>query len=193
MNTKTNNKTKHLLPTQKEALLLLLQERFEGHMHRHKGLKWSAVAARLEKASSETLWSLHAMEETGGEPDVISRNPKTGAYLFCDCVAESPSGRRSLCYDDDALDARKEHKPKGTALGMAADMGIELLTEEGYHALQQVEVCDMKTSSWIQTPTAVRELGGALFGDRRYERVFIYHNGAESYYAGRGWRGVLRV
>jgi len=177
---------------QREDLLKNLQARFEKNMNRHKGLAWSEVQARLE-ASAGKLWSLHEMERTGGEPDVVGHDQKTGEYLFYDCSVESPKDRRSLCYDREALDARKENKPKGSAMDMAAAMGIELLTEEQYRDLQRLGKFDTKTSSWVQTPAAIRKLGGALFCDRRYDTVFLYHNGAESYYAARGFRGSLRV
>jgi hypothetical protein len=174
------------------ALLETLQDRFEANLQRHKGLKWSAVAARLE-AKPDKLWSLHQMESTGGEPDVVGHDKKSGEYLFVDCSAETPKERRSLCYDQKALDSRKEHKPKGSAVGLAAEMGIELLTEDEYRDLQQLGEFDGKTSSWVATPAEMRKLGGALFGDFRFGRVFFYHNGAESYYAARGFRGALRV
>ncbi len=161
-------------------------------MQRHKGLVWANVLARLE-AKPEKLWSLQVMEETGGEPDVVGQDKKTGEYLFYDCAAESPKGRRSVCYDREALDARKEHKPGDSAVEMAASMGVELLTEAEYRALQQLGAFDLKTSSWVKTPDAIRALGGALFCDRRFDTVFVYHNGAESYYAARGFRGALRV
>jgi len=177
---------------QREDLLKTLQARFEKNMNRHKGLAWSEVQARLE-ASAGKLWSLHAMERTGGEPDVVGHDKKTGEHLFYDCSAESPKDRRSLCFDREALDARKENKPKGSAMDMAAAMGIELLTEEQYRELQKLGTFDAKTSSWVQTPAPIRKLGGALFCDRRYDTVFLYHNGAESYYAARGFRGSLRV
>lgn len=181
-----------LSPEQREALLKALKTRFEQNMHRHTGLAWANVAAKLD-AHAEKLWSLYEMERTGGEPDVIGYDETTGEYMFCDCSAESPKGRRSLCYDREALESRKEHKPADSALDMASAMGIELLTEEQYRALQQLGNFDTKTSSWVKTPTAIRELGGAIFCDRRYNTVFTYHNGAESYYAARGFRGVLRV
>lgn len=190
---KTINKTTQMLLPQKDALLLLLQKRFEEHGYRHTGLVWSVVVTRLKNAPPKILWSIQRMEETGGEPDVIGQDKKTGAIIFGDCVAESPAERRSLCYDEEALNARKEHKPKGSAQQMAADMGVELMPEEVYMHLQMIQPCDLKTSSWISTPPSVRTLGGALYGDRRYDRVFVYHNGAESYYAARGWRGVVRV
>ncbi len=171
--------------------LKILKTRFDQHMQRHPDLTWSEVQARLKPASLE---SLQAMEDSGGEPDVIGRDDATkGGFLFCDCSAESPSGRRSLCFDRAALDARKENKPQSSALEKAASMGITLLTEEQYRALQQLGEFDTRTSSWIETPDAVRKLGGAIFGDRRYGRVFVYHNGAQSYYAARGFRGLLRV
>src|SRR5687768_13247641 len=181
-----------LPPEQRRALLGTLKARFEKHMNRHHGLQWPAVQARLE-ANPEKLWSLHEMERTGGEPDVVGHDKKTGEYAFYDCSAESPKGRRSVCYDREALEARKEHKPKNSAIEMAATMGIELLTEEQYRELQELGAFDTKTSSWVQTPTDIRNLGGALFCDRRYDHVFVYHNGAESYYAARAFRGSLRV
>ena len=161
-------------------------------MNRHKGLEWAKVRARLE-ANAEKLWSLNEMERTGGEPDVVGQDKKTGEYVFYDCSAESPKGRTSLCYDREALDSRKEHKPKNSAMDMAAAMGVELLTEEQYQELQKLGDFDTKTSSWLKTPGDIRKLGGAIFGDRRFGRVFVYHNGAESYYSGRGFRGWLRV
>jgi Protein of unknown function (DUF4256) len=183
---------KELSAKQREELLRALKARFEKNMNRHEGLEWSKVQAKLE-ANAEKLWSLHAMETTGGEPDVVSQDKKTGEYIFYDCSAESPKGRRSFCYDREALESRKENKPKDNALDVAAAMGIELLTEEQYRELQKVGNFDTKTSSWVKTPSAIRELGGALFCDRRYNTVFLYHNGAESYYAARGFRGWLRV
>jgi hypothetical protein len=174
-----------------DQLLRTLKERFERNMHRHGGLVWSGVQARLE-GNAGKLGSLHDMERTGGEPDVIGHDPTTG-YIFCDCSAESPAGRRSICYDRNALESRKQHKPAGSALEMAASMGIEILTEDQYRALQQLGAFDTRTSSWIRTPPRIRELGGALFCDRRYDTVFVYHNGAESYYAARGFRGLIRV
>ncbi|MFP5305033.1 MAG: DUF4256 domain-containing protein [Gammaproteobacteria bacterium] len=177
---------------ERDELLETLKARFDKNMHRHKGLAWSDVQARLE-ISPAALRSLRAMDASGGEPDVIARDKQTGRFTFCDCSPESPTGRRSLCYDREALDARKENKPPGSAVEMAAEMGIELLSEEQYRALQQLGEFDLKTSSWIETPTEVRALGGALFCDRRYGRVFVYHNGAQSYYAARGFRGLLRV
>jgi hypothetical protein len=188
----TNSNKKKLSPEQRGELLRTLKARFEKNMKRHKGLEWAKVQAKLE-ASPEELWSLHEMERTGGEPDVVGHDKKTGEYIFYDCAAESPKGRRSLCYDREALEARKEHKPKNSALDMAAAIGIELLTEEQYRELQQLGNFDTKTSSWVKTPSAIRKLGGALFCDRRYDTVFIYHNGAESYYAARAFRGSLRI
>ena len=176
-------------PAEREKLIATLKTRFEKHMARHKGIAWSAVEARL-KNNPAALETLHAMEASGGEPDVIAGD-KSGPVTFCDCSAESPSGRRSLCYDREALDARKEAKPKGSAVDMATEMGIELLTEQQYRDLQQLGEFDTKTSSWIETPADVRSLGGALFCDRRYGKVFVYHNGAQSYYAARGFRGRL--
>jgi Protein of unknown function (DUF4256) len=176
----------------RQELLRTLNARFEKNMNRHKSLEWAKVQAKLE-ANAGKLWSLHEMERTGGEPDVIGHDKKTGEYVFCDCSAESPDGRRSVCYDREALDARKEHKPKSSAMGMAADIGIELLTEQQYRELQQLGNFDTKTSSWIKTPSEIRKLGGAIFADYRYGQVFVYHNGAESYYAARGFRGSLRV
>ena len=191
MNITRNNKKK-LSPKQQEELLTTLKSRFEKNMTRHKGLEWGKIQAKLEK-NPEKLWSLNEMEKTGGEPDVIGMNKKTNSYLFCDCSAESPVDRRSFCYDHEALDARKEHKPKNSAMGMAAAMGIEILTEEQYRVLQKLGNFDTKTSSWVATPPDIRKLGGAIFADRRYNTVFVYHNGAESYYAGRGFRGLLHV
>ena len=176
----------------RDELLSVLKVRFEKNMKRHKGLEWDKVHAKLE-ASAEKLWSLNEMESTGGEPDVVGQDRKTGEYIFYDCSAESPKGRRSVCYDGEALESRKEHKPKDSATGMASVMGIELLTEEQYRQLQKIGEFDTKTSSWVQTPAEIRELGGALFCDRRYDHVFVYHNGAESYYAARAFRGSLRV
>jgi Protein of unknown function (DUF4256) len=174
------------------ALLTVLQSRFEKNMNRHKGLDWTKVQAKLE-IDAKKLSSLNEMESTGGEPDVVGFDKKTGEFIFYDCSVETPKGRRSVCYDREGLESRKEHKPENNALDMAAAMGIELLTEEQYRDLQQLGEFDLKTSSWIQTPTAIRKLGGALFADRRYDCVFVYHNGAQSYYAVRGFRGVLRV
>ncbi len=188
-----SNKSKLSLE-QREELLNALKIRFEKNMSRHKGIKWADVEAKLESpASGEKLSSLHEMETTGGEPDVVGHDKKTGEYIFYDCSAESPKGRRSVCYDDEALESRKEHKPKNSAVGMAAAMGIKLLTEEQYRELQKFGEFDTKTSSWVQTPADIRELGGAIFCDRRYNHVFVYHNGAESYYAARAFRGMLRV
>ena len=177
---------------QSEELLRALRARFEKNMRRHKGLVWTEVQARLE-ANRGRLWSLSEMERTGGEPDVVGSDKKTGEYIFCDCAAESPKGRRNVCYDQEALAARKEHKPANSAIGMADAMGIQVLTEEQYRELQTLGDFDTKTSSWVKTPAAIRKLGGAIFCDRRFETVFTYHNGAESYYAGRGFRGSLRV
>lgn len=187
-----NSHKKELSPQEREELLSALKARFEKNKDRHKGLEWAKVQAKLE-ANTQKLWSLHEMETTGGEPDVIGYDEKTGEYIFCDCSAESPKGRRSICFDREGLESRKEHKPKDNAVDMAAAMGIELLTEEQYRTLQQLGNFDTKTSSWVQTPTDIRELGGALFCDRRYNHVFVYHNGAESYYAARAFRGLLRV
>jgi len=181
-----------LSPEQYEVLLAILKARFLKHMNRHKGAEWTTVQARLE-THTEKLWSLSAMDETGGEPDVVGRDTQTGGYIFYDCSTESPKGRRSLCYDDVALKSRKEHTPVNSALGMAEDMGIELLTEKQYRELQTLENFDAKTSSWIQTPAPIRKLDGALFADFRYDTVFVYHNGAESYYAARGFRGFLVI
>ena len=177
---------------QREDIFKTLKDRFEKNTNRHRGIEWSQVQAKLE-GNAEKLWSLHEMERTGGEPDVVGHDKKTGEYLFCDCAEESPKGRRSLCYDREALESRKEHKPKDSAMDMASAIGIELLTEQQYRELQALGRFDTKTSSWVKTPTAIRELGGALFCDRRYNSVFLYHNGAESYYAARGFRGRLRV
>ena len=190
---KANNKSgKKLSPEQRETLLQTLKARFEKNMNRHKGFEWTKVQAKLE-ANPEKLYSVNEMEITGGEPDVVGHDKKTGEYIFYDCSAESPKDRRSLCYDHEALEKRKEHKPVDSAINMAADMGIELLTEEEYRDLQKLGKFDAKTSSWIITPSDIRKLGGALFCDRRYNTVFVYHNGAESYYAARGFRGSLRV
>jgi hypothetical protein len=183
---------KEIPQEQREELFKVLKTRFEKNMNRHKGLEWNKVQAKLE-ANPDKLWSLDQMEETGGEPDVIGQDTKTGEYIFYDCSAESPKGRRSVCYDHEALESRKEHKPANSAIGMAAEMGIALLTEEEYRALQQLGNFDMKTSSWVTTPADIRKLGGAVFCDRRYNTVFLYHNGAESYYAARGFRGCLKV
>jgi len=186
-----NNKTK-LSPHQMEELIKTLKARFDKNMNRHKGFEWDKIQARL-MSNSEKLWSLSEMERTGGEPDVVGHNKKTGEYIFYDCASESPKGRRSLCYDHEALEKRKEHKPEDSAVNMAVDMGIELLSEEQYRELQELGEFDTKTSSWIKTPPAIRKLGGAVFCDRRYDHVFVYHNGAESYYAARGFRGSLSV
>lgn len=175
-----------------KELLTTLNERFLKNTDRHKGLEWSKVQAKLE-ANSQKMWSLYEMERTGGEPDVVDFDKKTGEFIFYDCAAESPSGRRSLCYDDDALQSRKENKPKNSAVEMATEMGIELLTEDQYRTLQELGPFDRKTSSWVKTPKNIRELGGAIFCDRRYDTIFMYHNGAESYYAARGFRASLRV
>lgn len=187
---------KSLPAKQSEAIINTLKTRFEKNMHRHKNLKWDAVQAKL-KAKSEKLWSLHEMESTGGEPDVVDYDKKSGEFIFYDCAAESPKGRRSICYDRKALEARKEHKPKNNAMDMAAAMGIEILTEEEYRDFQKRQVTgenfDTKTSSWLKTPAEIRKLGGAIFADFRFGQVFVYHNGAESYYGGRGFRGSLRV
>lgn len=186
-------KNKKVLPASvKDELLSILKTRFEKNKNRHKGIDWEKVQARLE-ANPEKLWSLNEMEITDGEPDVVAHDKKTGEYIFFDCSGESPKGRRSICYDGDALASRKEHKPKDSALGMAEDMGIEILSEEQYRELQQLGAFDLKTSSWVLTPAPIRKLGGALFCDRRYDTVFLYHNGAESYYGARGFRGSLRV
>jgi Protein of unknown function (DUF4256) len=188
----SNSSKKDLSAQQREELLRTLQARFKRNTNRHKGLEWAQVQARLEE-NAERLWSLNEMERTGGEPDVVGQDKKTGEYIFHDCSAESPKGRRSVCYDGEALESRKEHKPKDSAMGMAAAMGIELLTEEQYRELQKLEEFDTKTSSWVKTPSNIRNLGGALFCDRRFDTVFVYHNGAESYYAGRAFRGWLKV
>ena len=183
---------KALSPKQREELLGVLKARFEKNVHRHQGLAWARVEARLE-ANAGKLWSLQEMEKTGGEPDVVGHDQKTGEYRFFDCSPESPQGRVAVCYDRAALDSRKEHKPKNNAVEMAAAMGIELLTEEQYHELQSLGEFDTKTTNWVKTPDAIRKLGGALFGDRRFGRVFIYHNGAQSYYNARAFRGWLKV
>lgn len=183
---------KKLSTAETEELLKTLKVRFEKNSKRHIGLEWAKIQAKLE-ANPEKCWSLHEMERTGGEPDVVGYEEKTGEYIFYDCAAESPKGRRSICYDDEALDARKEFKPENSAMNMAQAMGIEILTEEQYRALQQLGNFDMKTSSWIKTPANIRKLGGAIFADFRYDTVFVYHNGAQSYYGSRGFRGSLRV
>ena len=185
-----NNNKKKLSPKDRDELLNTLKTRFEKNMNRHKGLEWAKVQAKLE---DKKLWSLSEMERTGGEPDVVGYDKKSGEFIFYDCSAESPKGRRSICYDHEALESRKEHKPGNSAVGMATDMGIELLTEEQYRELQQLGNFDLKTSSWVATPPEIRKLGGALYCDRRYNHIFLYHNGAESYYAVRGFRGSLRV
>jgi len=186
------NGKKQLSPEQREKLLRALRARFEKNMVRHKGFEWAKVEAKLE-ANAEKLWSLNEMERTGGEPDLVGQDKKSREYIFCDCSGESPKGRRSLCYDREALESRKENKPQGNAMDMAAAMGVELLSEEQYRELQKLGDFDMKTSSWVKTPSEIRRLGGALFCDRRYDAVFVYHNGAESYFAARGFRGSLKV
>ena len=191
MNKIRSNK-KELAPEQQKELLSALKARFEKNMNRHKSLEWVKVQAKLE-SSPEKLWSLKEMERTGGEPDVVGHDKKTGESIFFDCSAESPKGRRSLCYDGEALESRKKHKPDNSALEMAAAMGIELLTEEQYRELQKLGNFDKKTSNWVKTPADIRKLGGAIFADYRYGHIFVYHNGAESYYAARGFRGSLRV
>ncbi len=188
----SQNTKKQLSPEENKALLNMLKARFEKNTNRHQGLDWAKIQAKLE-ANPEKIWSLNEMERTGGEPDVLGHDAKSGEYLFYDCSPESPAGRRSFCYDREALDSRKEHKPKDSAMDMAAAFGIELLSEEQYRELQQLGKFDTKTSSWVKTPAAIRKLGGAIFCDRRYETVFTYHNGAESYYAARAFRGVLKV
>lgn len=181
-----------LSPKQREELLSTLKARFHENINRHEGLQWATVQGKLE-SHPQKLWSLNEMEKTGGEPDVVGQDTNTGEYIFYDCSVDSPKGRRSLCYDRGALDSRKEHKPKDSALDMATGMGIELLAEEQYQALQKLGEFDTKTSSWLKTPPEIRKLGGAIFGDRRFGRVFVYHNGAESYYAARGFRGWLKI
>ena len=188
----TQSISRELIAEQSEELFKTLKDRFEKNMQRHKGLEWAKVQAKLQ-ANADKLWSLYQMETTGGEPDIVSYNERTDEYIFYDCSAESPKGRRNVCYDREALDARKQFKPPTNAIEMAASMGIELLTEEQYSELQQLGNFDTKTSSWIKTPAAIRKLGGALFCDRRYNHVFVYHNGAESYYAARGFRGCLQI
>jgi len=188
---KTKSNKKELSPKQRDELLKTLQARFEKNLDRHASLEWAKVQARLE-GNADKLWSLHEMESTGGEPDVVGHDQKTGEYVFYDCAAESPKGRTSVCYDREGLESRKEFKPKNAAVDMAAAMGIELLTEEEYRELQKLGSFDAKSSSWVKTPSAIRKLGGALFCDRRYGQVFVYHNGAQSYYGGRGFRGSLK-
>ena len=185
-------RAKDMKANQREELLRTLKARFEKNMNRHKGLEWAKVQAKLE-ANTEKLWSLNEMESTGGEPDVVGHDKRTDEYIFYDCSVESPKGRRSVCYDREALESRKEHKPEDSAIDMAAAMRVQLLTEEQYRELQKLGNFDTKTSSWVKTPSAIRKLGGALFCDRRYDTVFVYHNGAESYYAARGFRGSLMV
>ncbi len=186
------NSQRKLSATQQQALIKILKARFEKNKNRHKGFDWNNIQTRLEK-DSEKCWSLQEMENTGGEPDVVSHDKKTGAYIFYDCSAETPVGRRSICFDREGLDSRKEHKPKNNALDMAHEMGVELLTEQQYRELQEIGEFDLKTSSWLKTPDPIRKLGGALFADRRFDHVFVYHNGAQSYYAGRGFRACLSV
>ena len=190
--TKRNHKQGKLSAGERDSLLNVLELRFTKNKHRHPGLDWQSIKAKL-MTQPDKLWSLHLMEATGGEPDVIGVDKKTGAYLFCDCSPETPKDRRSICYDHEALESRKEHKPADSAMGMAEDMGIEVLTEEQYRDLHKLGNFDTKTSSWLKTPAEIRKLGGAIFGDYRFGRVFIYHNGAESYYAARAFRGILRV
>ena len=189
---KINGNEKALSPEQRGELLRTLRARFEKNMNRHEGFEWAKVQAKLE-ANPEKLWSLHEMERTGGEPDVVGHDETTGQYIFYDCSAESPKGRRSLCYDREALESRKKYKPENSAMDLAAAMGVELLAEEQYRELQKLGRFDTRTSSWLKTPADIRELGGAIFADFRYDHVFVYHNGAESYYAARGFRGALRV
>ena len=183
---------KELSPEQREKLLKVLKARFEKNMNRHKGIEWAKVQSKLE-SNTKKLWSLNEMERTGGEPDIIGQDKKTGEYIFYDCSAETPNGRRSVCYDSEALESRKEHKPKNNAVDMAASMGVEILSAEQVREINKLGNFDTKTSSWVKTPSNIRKLGGALFCDRRYDNVFVYHNGAESYYAARGFRGSLRV
>ncbi|SOB99232.1 uncharacterized protein DUF4256 [Ureibacillus xyleni] len=183
---------KQLLPEQAEELIKILKKRFEKNMERHVGIEWEKVQEKLE-ASPEKLWSLYEMEATGGEPDVVEYIQEINEYIFCDCSVESPTGRRSVCYDHEALEKRKKNKPENSAMNMAKEMGIELLTEDQYRDLQKLGEFDLKTSSWVKTPESIRKLGGAIFCDRRYDTVFMYHNGADSYYAARGFRGLLRV
>lgn len=181
-----------LMPKQADTLMEVLKTRFEKNMHRHKGISWNKLADELD-SQADKLWSLHEMERTGGEPDVVGFDEKKKAYIFFDCAPESPKGRRSICYDREGLESRKENRPEDTALDMAADMGIKILSEAEYRMLQELGEFDLKTSSWLETPTEIRKLGGAIFGDRRHDHVFIYHNGAQSYYAARGFRGSLLV
>jgi hypothetical protein len=189
-----NSNIQDLSPELRDGLISTLKARFEKNMDRHKGLEWAKVQAKLDSpGGGNKLWSLHEMERTGGEPDVVGHDDKTGEYIFYDCSEESPKGRRSVCYDREGLESRKEHKPENTAIDMAAAMGIELLTEEQYRELQKLGNFDLKTSSWVKTPVEIRKLGGAIFCDYRYDHVFVYHNGADSYYAARGFRGSLRV
>jgi len=188
----TKGNKKELSSEQREELFKVLKARFEKNFNRHKGLEWTKIQVKLE-ANTKKMWSLSEMERTGGEPDVVGHDKKTGEYIFYDCSVESPKDRRSICYDHEALESRKEHKPENSAIAMAADMGIELLTEEQYRGLQQLGKFDTKTSSWVKTPSEIRKLGGAIFADFRYGNIFVYHNGAESYYAARGFRGSLRV
>jgi hypothetical protein len=188
----TNRDHKELSPEQKVEILETLRTRFEHNQHRHQGIHWADVQSKLE-AQPQKLWSLNEMEKTGGEPDVIGYDTQTDEFIFCDCSAESPQGRRNICYDQEALESRKEFKPENSALGMAEAMGIEILTEEQYRELQKLGNFDTKTSSWLKTPPAIRKLGGAIFADRRYDHVFVYHNSASSYYGSRGFRGMLRV
>lgn len=191
---KTHLPAQNLVPEVREELVKILKVRFEKNMNRHKSLEWAKILAKLNsELSAEKLWTLNEMEKTGGEPDVIGYDKETDQYIFCDCSAESPKGRRSVCYDREALESRKEHKPQNSATDMAAEMGVELLTEEQYRELQKLGNFDTKTSSWVKTPTEIRKLGGAIFCDKRYNQVFMYHNGAESYYGARGFRGALRV
>lgn len=188
-----NSNKKKLSQKESEELLQTLKTRFEKNMDRHKGLEWPKIQEKLEQVDGKKLWSLHEMEISGGEPDVVGHDKKTDEYIFYDCSPESPKGRRSICYDHEALEARKAHKPENSAIGMAADMGIEILTEQQYRELQQLGKFDTKTSSWIKTPADIRKLGGAIFADWRYGHVFVYHNGADSYYGARGFRGSLRI
>ena len=189
---KTNRNKKSLTPEQRDELLSTLKERFEGNMTRHKGITWTRVQAKLESHPAK-LWTLNEMERTGGEPDIVGHDRKADEYIFCDCSVESPKGRRSVCYDREALESRKEHKPADNAIDMAAAIGVELLTEKQYRDLQRLGEFDLKTSSWLYTPADIRKLGGAIFGDRRYDTVFIYHNGVQSYYAARGFRGSVKI